>query len=143
MQTIITETDLRNAILALESRQAEESFLLKEQFLVTVESIKPVNLIKNIFREAAESPDLQDNIINSTIGLSTGYLSKLLFQSISGSPVKKILGTAIMFGIKNLVAQNPETVKSWGKSVFHLIKNLLGDKETKTDEKDTSEAAAL
>jgi hypothetical protein len=36
-----------------------------------------------------------------------------------------------MFGIKNLVAHNPETVKSWGKVFFSLVKNVLGEKEQK------------
>lgn len=38
------------------------------------------------------------------------------------------MGTALMFGIKNVVAQNPEVVKSLGKSLFSLIKQLLGDR---------------
>lgn len=128
MQTIITETDLRVAILQLESRQAEEGKLMKAQFLVAVESIKPVNLIKSAFLEATESEDLQDNVINSSIGLSVGYLSKILFQGLSGSPIKKLLGTALMFGIKKVVAQNPETVKTWGRVIFKLVRNLLSEK---------------
>ena len=131
MQDIITETDLRFAILRLETRQAEEGKLMKEQFLVTYESIKPANLIKSTFLEAVGSKDLQDNVINSTIGISAGYLTKFLFQGISGSPVKKILGTALMFGIKNLIAHNPETVKSLGKVFFSNVKNVLADKDKK------------
>lgn len=132
---IVTETDLRNAILLLEARQDEEGILLKTQFLVAVESIKPINLIKNTLREAVGNEDLQDNLVNSTVGLSAGYLIKMLFQSVSGSPIKKILGTAIMFGIKNLVAQNPETVKSGGKVLFNFIKSMLSEKE-KTEHTD-------
>lgn len=139
MQTIITETDLRVAILQLEAKQAEEGILMKSQFLVAVESIKPINLIKNTLREAAGDEALQDNLVNSAVGLSAGYLIKMLFQSVSDSPIKKILGTAIMFGIKNLVAQKPEMVKSWGKSLFHLIKHLLGEKETETDARESSD----
>lgn len=142
MQTIFTETDLRIAILQLESRQAEESIVLKEQFHVAVESIKPINLIKSAFTEVAESQDLQDNLINSTIGLSAGYLSKVLFQGISGSPVKKILGTALMFGVKNLIAQNPETVKSWGSVFFKIIKNVLSNKGAKAHNNEPEETAS-
>jgi len=142
MQTIITETDLRVAILQLESRQAEEGKLLKAQFLVAVESIKPINLIKSAFLEATESEDLQDNVINSSIGLSVGYLSKVLFQGISGSPIKKMLGTALMFGIKKIVAQNPETVKTWGRVIFNLVRNLLSEKNKKAQaEKEWKPAA--
>ena len=129
---IVTESDLRTAILQLESKQAEEGIMLKTQFLVAVESIKPINLIKNTLREAVGDEDLQDNVVNSTVGLSAGYLVKMLFQSVSGSPIKKILGTAIMFGIKNLVAQNPDTIKTGGRVVFNFIKSMLREKD-KTD----------
>jgi hypothetical protein len=141
MQNIVTETDLRVAILQLEIKQAEEGKVLKEQFLVTYESIKPINLIRSIFTEAAESKDLQDNLVNTTIGLSAGYLSKVLFQGISGSPIKKFLGTALMFGIKNLVAQNPEAVKTWGRIFFKIVKNLLREKKEKIPANETWETA--
>jgi hypothetical protein len=137
MQNIITENDLKIAIFQLEVRQAEEGILLKEQFLVAYESIKPMNLIKSVFVEAAESQDLQDNLINATVGMTVGYLSKILFQSVTNSPVKKILGTVLMFGIKNVIAQNPETVKSLGKGFFNLIRNLLLAKDKDADQNQT------
>jgi hypothetical protein len=143
MQKIITETDLRIAILDLKIRQDEEGLKLKEQFLVVYENVKPINLIKSTFREAAGSGDLQDTLINSTFGISAGYISKLLFQGISGSPIKKILGTALMFGVKNLVAQNPEVVKSIGKGFFKMIRKTMGDKDKETQHSESSETAAI
>jgi len=131
MQTIITESDLRVAILQLERKQTEEAKIMKAQFLVAVESIKPINLIKSAFIEATESEDLQDNVINSSIGLSVGYLSKVLFQAGSGSPIRKMIGTALMFGIKKIVAQNPDTVKTLGRVIFSLVRNLLSEKDKK------------
>ena len=131
MQTIITTDDLRAAIVQLEARQAAEGILLKEQALLTYESIKPINIIKNIFEEAGESHDVVENLINSSVGLSAGYLSKFLFQGISGGPIRKILGTALMFGVKKLIAHNPETVKTWGNGIFRMVKNLLHQKENK------------
>jgi len=139
MGTIITENDLRAAIILLESRQTSEAKLMKDQFLVAVESIKPINLIKSTFLEAAESPDLQNNLINSTVGMSAGFISKLIFQGISGSPIKRILGTALMFGIKNLVAHNPETVKTWGKVFFTALKNLFSENAKKEKENEFRE----
>jgi len=131
MQKIITEADLRLAIVQLEGKQIQERILMKEQFLITVETLKPINLIKSTLLEAAESEDLQDNFLNATLGLSAGYVSKMMFQGKSGGPVRKLLGTALMFGIKNLIAQNPETVKKWGGLFFTLVRNLLREKNTK------------
>ena len=141
MEKIITEYDLRAAILQLESRQTEEGKLLKEQFLVAVESIKPINLIKNTLREAVGSEDLQDNVLNSSLGFSAGYISKILFQGATSSPLKKIIGTALMFGIKNLIAQNPEIVKSGGRAIFNFVRNILSEKDKKAHNEDTVETA--
>jgi len=143
MQKIVTETDLRTAILELESRQAVEGMLMKQQFLVTVESIKPINLIKSTLMEAVESEDLQGNLINSSVGISAGYLSKILFQGFSNSPLKKILGTALMFGIKNVIAHNPEMVKSLGKGFFKIVRNMLADKNKDTELNETGGTAAI
>jgi len=139
MEKIITENDLRAAILQLESRQTEEGKLMKEQFLVAVESIKPINLIKNTLREAVGSEDLQDNVLNSSLGFSAGYISKILFQGATSSPLKKIIGTALMFGIKNLIAQNPEIVKSGGRAIFNFVRNILSEKDKKAHNEETVE----
>ncbi len=144
MEIIITDTDLRAAIIQLENKQAEEAKLMKDQFLIAVESIKPINLIKSTFMEAAESGDLQDNIINSTVGLSAGYVTKVLFQKVSGgSPIKKVLGTVLMFGIKKLIARNPETVRTWGKVFFNVVRNVLKEKNKKMPITDTPETPGL
>lgn len=128
MQKIVTESDLRNAILVLESKQAREKILFKQQFQATYESVKPINLIKSTLMEAAKLPDMKDNLVNSTIGISAGYLTKVLFQGFSGGPIRKILGTVIMFGIKNLVAHNAEAIKNGGHVFFNFLKNISGKK---------------
>ena len=126
MQKINSETDLRAAILQLESKQTEEEKLLKEQFLLTYNSIKPINLIKSTLKEAVNSKDLKDNLINASVGMTVGYISKALFEGVTKSPLKKILGTVLMFGIKNIVAKNPKAVKSIGQFIFQRILRKKG-----------------
>ena len=67
---------LNEMIDLLQSKQAGELALLKEQFYCTYESLKPINLIKNTIHELTESPDIKTNLLNSAIGLTTGFLSK-------------------------------------------------------------------
>jgi hypothetical protein len=129
MQQITTTAGLRAAILELESRQAAEGVLVKEQFLVAYESIKPINLLRSVFTEAAESHDLKENLIKASVGLASDYVSRMLFQNTSNSPFKKILFSAVMFGIKFLIAKNPDTVKALGKGFFDLIKHMFSDKD--------------
>ncbi len=122
---INSEAELRAAILRLENMQAAEGKILKEQFNHAYESVKPINLIKNTFKEVAASDDIQDNLINASVGLAAGYASKILFQGASHSPLRKLFGTVLMFGITNAVAKNPEAVKSIGKGVYNIIKSRI------------------
>jgi len=123
MQYINSDSSLRAAILQLEARQSEEVKMLRAQFCLVYESVKPINLIKSTFKEAAESLELRENILNTSVGLSVGYLSKMLFVGMSHNPVKKMLGNVLLFGITNVVAKNPEAVKSLGHRILNLIRS--------------------
>lgn len=117
-------TDLRAAILQLEAQQAEEAKLLRESFHLAYESIKPINLIKSTFREVAESKDLADHLVSTGVGLATGYLTKVIFESESDSPFKKLLGAALQFGITNLIANNPDAVRIVSTKVREIISSI-------------------
>lgn len=112
MQKIDSGATLKANIIALESKQAKEAQLLKERFNMVYESVKPINIIKSTFREAAESQTIKEDITHAVVGLTAGYLSKVLFEGISSSPVKKLLGTALQFGVATLVARNIDTITS-------------------------------
>ena len=126
MQTIDSETSLREAIVQLESKWIDDGRLVKEQFFLTIESIKPINLIKSAFKDVVASPDIKNKILNTSVGLTAGFLSKIIFQSVLKSPVNRLIGTAVMFGISNVVAKNPEAVKSIGKGFFKMIRGNSG-----------------
>jgi hypothetical protein len=125
MGKINSEADLKAAIIQLEIKQAEEKKVLKEQYLRAYESIKPVNFIKSTFKEVSTSPEIKDEILNASVGLAAGYLSKILFQGASHSAVRKLFGTVLMFGITNTVAKHPEAVKSAGKGLVNLLVGIV------------------
>lgn len=135
MQKINSQIGLRAEIIRLENKRAEEEKMLKEQFHLAYESMKPINLIKSSFKnavasgkEAIASPDLKENILNISAGLATGYLSKLLFVGVSQSPLRKLLGFALQFGIAKAVAKNPDTIKSLGNGFLKIIRNKFGER---------------
>lgn len=130
MTQIKSGVELQAAIQELEIRQAAESEILKKSFTEAYNSIKPINLIKSIFHEAVETPDLKKTVVNTTVGVTAGFLSKLLFQGATRNPLKRLLGTALMFGITNLVVKNPEIVRS----VVQKISNLTGSKKVSQEE---------
>jgi hypothetical protein len=126
MKNIDSETALREVILQLEARRTHEGQMLKEQFIATTESIRPINLLKSTFKEAIASRELKADIFNTAVGLGAGFLTKILFQGITRSPVRKLLGTALMFGITKIVAKHPRTVESLGKGIVKMIRRKPG-----------------
>lgn len=118
------ETDtLNETIILLQNKQAEELKLLKEQFHLTYETLKPINLIKSSFHEvtSSPSPDIKNNLLNNVIGLTTGYLSKKIIVGASNNPIKKILGALLQFTIANVVSKHSDAIKSVGGNLLHRI----------------------
>ena len=118
-------TDIKQRILQLENQQILELAHVREHLHGAYESIKPINLVKNTFREVVASKELTENIVNTSVGLAVGYVSKTLFEKASHSPFRKLVGTALLFGVTNLVAKNPEVIKSATTDLFNIIKYQL------------------
>ena len=125
MQNVGSENGLKDAILQLEQQQAAQGAMVRTALQITHESLKPINLIKSAFHQAAESRELRSNVINTAVGLTTGYITKRILLKESSNPFKKLLGAAVMFGITNIVAKNPETVRSLGLGLLKIIRSKL------------------
>ena len=93
-----------------------------EQLNLTYNSLKPVNILKSAIIDISTSPNLADDILNTAVGLTTGYLSKKLFVGNSGNIIKKLLGFILQSGVSNVVSNNPETYKSIVKTIIKALK---------------------
>ena len=133
MGTITTQHELKAAILLLEVQQAEEGKALKEQFQTVYDSIKPANIILNTLKDLGDSDLIKDGILNTSVGFGTGYLSKMIFQGVVNSPIKKLLGSALMFGITNLVSKNPDAIKEMARKIFKLFGSHASEKAQKPE----------
>lgn len=60
---------LKESIRLLEIRQAEEGHILKEQFRVTYESLKPANLIKNSLKEITGSAEVKNGLFETIVSI--------------------------------------------------------------------------
>jgi hypothetical protein len=113
------ETDtLNDLIILVEQKRAYELELLKEQLHLVSENLHPLNLIKSVFHEIVDSPEIKNNLVNSAIGLFTGFISKKVLTGNTHNSFKKILGTIIQFGVTNVVSKHSDDLKS-------IVKNLL------------------
>ncbi|MES2798013.1 MAG: hypothetical protein V4683_18745 [Bacteroidota bacterium] len=122
---------LNERISLLKYQQAQQIILLKDQIDITLENLKPINLIKNTMQEVAASNEIKDNLMNNAIGLTTGYLSKKVLIGATHNPIKRIVGTLLQFAIANFVANHSETIKAVGtvlvRRLFFQKKNLQSD----------------
>lgn len=121
MQAIDSEISLKAAIHQLEITQAAEAKMMKDQFHLAYESVKPINLIKSTFSEIASSEDIKRQLVNTSLALASGYIAEKLFEGVTSGPLKKLLGAAVMFGVTNVVAKNPEAVKSVGRGLVKIV----------------------
>lgn len=134
MQNITSYSDLKNAIQLLEAEQGVKGQLFKDQLHLTFESIKPINLIRKSLHDISSSPDLVDNILGVATGIASGFLTRKIFIGASGNVIRKILGTVLQFGVTNVVAKNPDTIKSIGQAILNLF---LRRKDPKPEESGT------
>jgi hypothetical protein len=128
MQKISNVTDLKIAIRQLEFKQANEWPILKDHFHHTYESLKPLTLLKNTFKEFTTLPEVKDNIAGTLAGLTAGFLSKALVTGASHHPVKRLLGTMLQLGVTNVVSRNPEAMKSMAGYVVNFFKKKEEEK---------------
>ncbi len=126
MQKITTAAELKTAIRELEYRQAHEWSSLKAEFLTTCESLKPVNLIKSTFNELTATPDLKGDMLNTTLSLAAGYLSRKVVAGTTNNPLKKLLGALLQIGVTNMVSKNSGGIKS---ETMYLINRIFSRKD--------------
>lgn len=124
------DTDALNELIIIEEkRYATDLALLKEQFHVAYESVKPINLIKTAFHQISSSPEIKNDLVSNAIGLGTGFLSKKLLIGSTHKPVTRVFGTLLQFAVANLVAKHSNTIKFIGGN---LLKNFFKKSRTST-----------
>ena len=133
MQTINSASDLKNAIKQLESEREIQGLLLKEQFFITYESMKPLSLILSTLKDITSSPYLVNNIFTSVLGFLGGYISKKSPEDKSNHPIKKILGNVLQSGITTFIMQHPSAIKLVGGL---LVKYLFSKNKSKSPKSD-------
>lgn len=132
MEKITTVAELKSAIQQLEYKQAGEWPLLKEQFISAYQSFKPVNLIKNTLHELVTAPDLKGDLLNTSLSLAAGYLTKKIVVGTTQNPLKQLFGTLLQMGVTSIASKNAEVIKS---GINKLITNIfLAGNSSKTKE---------
>ena len=120
---------LNRDILLLEAKRNEQFLDLKEEMQQTIESLKPVNFIKNVFKSATESPEITNGFSKAALGVTSGHLIKKLLFGSSLNPLKRMAGIAVQAIVTNLVSNNTEKIQESGKGIFNTLKSLITSKK--------------
>ena len=119
---ITNVTQLKEAIALLQREELQKKNILVDQFRITYESLKPVNLIKGAFNSVVNAPDIADHLIGSTLGLGAGVVSKKILVGKSSNIFKRFFGTIIEVAVAGAITKNSAGIK---RKSFDLIKKLL------------------
>ncbi|MDO9680507.1 MAG: hypothetical protein Q7262_05780 [Bacteroidales bacterium] len=123
MKNINSTYELSEAINSLSLQQSSQGKLLKDQFLTTIRYFKPANLIKETLDDVVNSPDLVKNIVSTSLGITTGFITKKAIIRNSGNIFLKLLGNIIQIGVTTAIATHPDEVKAAGGKIIKLIFN--------------------
>ncbi len=113
---------LREAIAILKAETEVNKKILIEQFHNTYNSLKPVNIIKSAFAKITSLPVVASQVIDTSIGLGAGVLSKKILVGTSGNIFKKIFGVILELAVAGAVTKNADGIKRQGSE---LIKKLI------------------
>lgn len=112
---------IKSEIYRLEIKQKLELVALKNQLHATFDKLKPINLLKDTITEVSESAELKHHLLNSAIGLLTGFISKKLVIGETSNPIKNLLGTVLEFVIANVVAKNSDNIITSVEKILQLF----------------------
>lgn len=116
----LNETDALNELIFITEQQYYTDFrLLKEQFHTAYESIKPINLIKNLVHEVTVSPEIKEDIFGNIMGLASGFISKKVMIDENSGVFKRVIGTVLQFAVANVVSKHSVNIKAVGTALFN------------------------
>jgi hypothetical protein len=116
----LNETDALNELIFITEQQYYTDFrLLKEQFHTAYESIKPINLIKNLVHEVTASPEIKEDIFGNVMGLASGFISKKIMIDENSGVFKRAIATVLQFAVANVVSKHSANIKAVGTALFN------------------------
>jgi hypothetical protein len=99
MKTLSQKLQLETKIANLKNKQNLDFIILKNQYNSTINSFKPINLIKNSLEDIITTPSIKANVLNGALQLGTIFFSnnfiKLNSVITRVSLLKKVIKVAI------------------------------------------------
>lgn len=123
MQKLTSSQLLDQLILIKQEERDNQGRVLKQEFRVAYENLKPINILKNTFKQATSSPDLKTQIVDTAIGLTTGFIAKKLFTGNSNNPFVKLVGSLLGSFVSSKAEKNADEIKAIGSFLVNKATN--------------------
>jgi hypothetical protein len=121
MKNIQSFEELELKIIAIESQIEIDKSKVKLAFDEFYLSFKPMNIIKSLINVSKDSSEVKDSVINTTVGISSGFMAKKAFELLSSGPLSKLIGSGIMIGVSNLMSKHPEYIQTALGKLVHVF----------------------
>lgn len=121
METIQNIKDLKLAIQELEQMRTSQYSLLKEQATETVESIKPINILKHTVASLQKQPVLTADMVNAAIAFVADFVVKKVIVGKSENPLTTLVETVVQIAVANVLEKNNEHMQEFTHHVVNLI----------------------
>ena len=118
MIQITNATELTLAIQRLEQKKNTNGLLLKEDIQVTLNSMQPINVIKNTLHDFVTSKEIKTDLSNLVLGATTGIIIKNLIVGKSETPLSNITGILVEMVVTKNVSKYAEQIKRISASFF-------------------------
>lgn len=120
-RSISSAEELDRKIEELERKAALQKEELKGHFSATMDSLKPVNLIKHGLQSTFASANRQD-LLKAVVGIGSGILGRKLMVGRAGNRVlNRMLGAAMEFGLFGYVLNHADQLKEKGASLLAKV----------------------
>lgn len=110
MKTISQNELLDAQIKLLKIKQSDDFEMLKNQFDTTLESLKPINIVKATIADFKQSKEVKNSLFESALGIASGFLTRKLLVNKSSGIVKKITASIIQYMVTQFVTKKAEKI---------------------------------
>ena len=119
--------ELEDAILELERKRVLQQKLMTAEFKSTVESLKPMNILKSTARDI-NTHQLARTVIKAAGGIGMGLLTSKLAGAtlLRSAKPQSMIGGLLKSTLSAAVVSNADKIRAYSNAI---IKNVFGNKK--------------
>jgi hypothetical protein len=126
MSHLNSRAELGEKIRLLEERQAEDLLALRAQLDLSLERLRPSNIISASVRDLVLSSDHADKLIGSVVNIGSRFLADRYFGRKSGSSVSRVLVSVGGLLLTEAVSRHSVELRRGGRIVLNFVGILSG-----------------